>query len=125
MDPKNNNKIAVLGASKNPSRYSNKLIRRLISMGREVYPIHPAHDKIEGKQVFASVSELPKGIDVLSLYVNPGRSHDLAEEILNSDIPVFIFNPGAENPELEKKLKDSGKEVVQACSLVLSGTGNL
>ncbi|MDB5103278.1 MAG: CoA-binding protein [Fibrobacteres bacterium] len=123
MDAKN--KVAVLGASDNPDRYSNMLIKRLRGKGHEVFPINPAHSTIDGLTVFRTLQDLPPGIDVLSVYMNASRSDALAEAILASGIPRVIFNPGAENGSLEERLKAKGVQVEEACSLVLSGIGQL
>ena len=114
-------KVAVLGASDNPERYSNLLIRRLHAKGHEVFPINPALRTIDGLQVYPNVGALPPGIDVLTVYMNAQRSDALADSLLASGIPKIIFNPGAENPALQKRLEEKGIEVLEACSLVLSG----
>jgi hypothetical protein len=36
----------------------------------------------------------------------------------------IIFNPGAENPELEKKAQAKGIETEEACTLVMLSIGN-
>ncbi len=41
-------KVAVLGASQNPERYSNKAIRMLLQHKHEVTPVNPAQSTIEG-----------------------------------------------------------------------------
>src|SRR4051812_5722770 len=94
------NKVAVLGASDKPDRYSNLLIRRLRAKGHEVFPVNPALSEIDGLPVFGTLQDLPPGIDVLSIYMNAHRSDALAESILASGIPRVVFNPGAENPSL-------------------------
>lgn len=119
------NKVAVLGASDNPDRYSNMLIKRLRGKGHEVFPINPGLAAIDGRPVFRGLGDLPPGIDVLSVYMNASRSDSLAEAIVESGIPRVIFNPGAENDGLAKRLKDKGVEVEYACSLVLSSIGEL
>jgi predicted CoA-binding protein len=119
------NKVAVLGASDKPERYSNLLIRRLRAKGHEVFPINPALSAIDGLAVYRTLADLPPGIDVLSVYMNAQRSDALAEAILGSAIPRVIFNPGAENPDLQRKLEAKGVQVEEACSLVLSGLEQL
>gem|GEM_PF-6343158 len=41
-------KVAVLGASQNPERYSNKAIRMLLQHKHEVTPVNPAQSTSEG-----------------------------------------------------------------------------
>jgi uncharacterized protein len=117
--------VAILGASDKPDRYSNMLLKRLKAKGRPVYPINPALKTIDGVPVYRSLAELPPGIEILSVYMNAQRSGEIAEAILASGIPRVVFNPGAENPALAERLAAKGVEVEEACSLVLSGTGQL
>lgn len=121
----NRNKVAVLGASDKPDRYSNLLIKRLRAKGHEVFPVNPGLASIDGLPVYKTLQDLPAGIDVLSVYMNAHRSDALADSILATDIPRIIFNPGAENPGLSQRLEDKGVRVEEACSLVLSGLGHL
>jgi predicted CoA-binding protein len=118
-------KVAVLGASDNPNRYSNLLIRRLLAKGHQVFPINPALKNIEGLPVYRRLEDLPAGIDVLTVYMNADRSHALADAILAAAIPKVVFNPGAENPDLEDRLAAKGSEPLEACSLVLLGMDQL
>ncbi len=119
------NKVAILGASEKPERYSNMLIKRLAGKGHQVFPINPALKTIDGIAVYRSLAELPPGIDVLSVYMNAQRSGAIADAILASGIPRVIFNPGAENDALSDRLTEAGIRVEEACSLVLSGLGHL
>lgn len=117
--------VAILGASDKPERYSHMLIQRLGSKGHPVYPINPVLKSIDGLPVYRSLSDLPPGVDVLSVYMNAQRSSEIADAIVASGIPRVIFNPGAENPALAQRLAAAGVQVEEACSLVLSGLGQI
>jgi predicted CoA-binding protein len=121
MDGNGKSKVAVLGASDKEDRYSNLLIKRLTAKGHKVFPINPILTTIDGLPVYRDLSGLPGGIDVLSVYLNAGRSDAIAEAILACGIPRIIFNPGSENPALAARLQAKGFQVEEACSLVLSG----
>jgi len=118
-------KVAILGASDKPDRYSNMLIKRLRGKGHTVYPVNPALKAIDGLPVYRNLAEIPSGADVLSIYMNAKRSSEIADAIVRSGIPRVIFNPGAENPGLAERLAAAGVEVEDACSLVLSGLGQI
>lgn len=124
-NPATRRKVAILGASDKPERYSYLLMKRLLAKGHEVYPVNPALASIEGHPVYKNVEALPKGLDVLSIYMNASRSEPLAEAILASGIPKVVFNPGAENPSLESRLEAKGAQALEACSLVLLGMDQL
>jgi predicted CoA-binding protein len=116
--------IVILGASRNPSRYSNMLMRRLLGRANyEAIPVNPAQDEIEGKAVYPSLDAAARALgtspDILTLYVSPPRSAALEAEILRLKPRKVVFNPGAENPALETALNRAGIATENACSLVL------
>lgn len=52
MPPEESKKerVAILGASDKPDRYSNKALHLLREHGHEDIPVHPAIPEIEGKK---------------------------------------------------------------------------
>ena len=115
--------VAVLGASAKPQRYSNQAIRLLQAYGHTVLPVNPAQKIIEGLAVAATVDALPQTVDTVTMYVSPAHSTPLLAGLLALQPRRVIFNPGAENPALEKALAAAGIRVEEACTLVLLRTG--
>lgn len=116
-------RVAVLGASHKPERYSNQAIRLLLEHGHTVVPIHPRLDMAEGIPVVHALGEIDARIDTLSLYLGPERSAPLAEDIVHLRPGRVIFNLGTESPELEARLDAAGIAHERACTLVLLRTG--
>ena len=115
--------VAVIGASNNPERYSNKAIKMLLEYGHVPVPVSPGAKKIEGIDAVASVAEIDSKIDTLTLYVGPSKSLALADDIIRLRPGRVIMNPGAENQELADRLHAAGIPVENACTLVLLRTG--
>lgn len=115
--------VAVVGASPKAERYSNKAVRLLREHGHTVIPVNPAQTHIEGLEVAANISALPRSIDTVSMYVSPERSTPLLAELLALHPHRVIFNPGAENPALQSALENAGIATEEACTLVLLRTG--
>ena len=115
--------VVVLGASPKPERYSNKAVRMLVEAGHKVIPVHPAINTIAGLQTAKSLEDIKEKVDTLTLYVSPKISTDLAGQILALKPQRVIFNPGTENPDLQKKLQEKQIKTELACSLVLLRTG--
>ena len=115
--------VAIVGASKKPSRYSYKALMLLKEEGHSPYPVHPAFQAIEGIPVFASLCQIPVPLHVVTLYLAPANQERVAEEIIQSRPRCVIFNPGTENPPLAKRLQLAGIEPLTACTLVLLKTG--
>ena len=115
-------KVAVLGASDNPERYSCQAVQLLKEKGHEVFPVNPKLKEIAGLKVYSSLKDVPKPFHTLSVYLSKDHSSKLALEILESRPRRVLFNPGAENPELEATLKKRGVDALEACTLVLLRT---
>ena len=62
-------RVAILGASDNPERYSYKAMEMLEENGHEAILVSPRYKEIEGKSVHADLTTL-KDIDTLTFYVN-------------------------------------------------------
>ena len=115
--------VAVLGASDKPDRYSYKAIVMLRETGHTPLPVHPRLVGIEGIPVHKSLAVIPEPIDTITVYLAARNSDVVADDILNSGARRVIFPPGAESPELAKRLSDKGIEALDACPLVMLRTG--
>ncbi|MCD6551555.1 CoA-binding protein, partial [Thermotoga sp.] len=72
MDPKKFKKVALVGATINPKKYGNVILKDLVSKGFEVLPVNPKYEQIEGFRAYRSVDELPADVDVIVFVVPPG-----------------------------------------------------
>jgi predicted CoA-binding protein len=115
-------KTIVLGASPNPSRYSNRAVKRLLSSGFEPIAIGIRKGEIEGIEILTDVPFI-KNVHTITLYLNPERQKPHYDYILNLKPERIIFNPGTENPELMRLASDQEIKVEVACTLVLLAVG--
>ena len=111
----------VLGASLNPTRYSNIAIKRLISNGVETLALGAREGRV-GDVVVETEKKLFSEIDTVTLYLNPERQKEYYDYIVSLQPRRVIFNPGTENVEFIEVLKDNGIEAEIACTLVLLST---
>ncbi len=114
--------VAILGASPKPDRYAFLAREKLLAHGHEVVGVSPSLPEI-GSPVVRSVSELPLGIDTLTVYVGAKGTEDAAGQILSYGFRRVVFNPGAENPALMAALRERGVDAFEACTLVMLSTG--
>ena len=116
-------RVVVLGASNNPERYSNMAVNRLLENGHEVIPVHPALEHVSGVSVTPTLGDVDGPVDTVTVYVSPKVSSKMIESLVAVEPGRVIFNPGAENAELETALQDHGIPTLRACTLVLLSTG--
>ena len=63
--------VAVVGASADRSKYSNKSVRAHLAQGWTVYPVNPKGGEIEGLQAYPSITDVPQPLDRVTLYLPP------------------------------------------------------
>lgn len=114
--------VAVLGASANPERYSNKAILSLMAAGHKVFPVNPAGGEIEGLQVYRSLAELPESVHTITVYVGPQNVMPLIAGIVAARPVRVIANPGAESVMLKAAVMAARIEYLEACTLVMLST---
>lgn len=115
-------KTLVLGASDNPSRYSYLAVEKLARYGHTVVAIGKKEGLIGNTPVIKGKPD-EKDVDTVTLYLNPQLQEQYYAYILALHPKRIIFNPGTENAELEKLASDNQIETLEACTLVMLGTG--
>ena len=115
-------KTVVLGASDNPERYSYLAVQKLRRYGHPVVAIGRKEAMVGDTKISTAQSD-EKEVDTVTLYLNPQLQKAYYNYILSLKPQRLIFNPGTENEELFDLAKAHNIEPVEACTLVLLGTG--
>lgn len=114
--------VAIIGASADRSKYSNKAIRAYLSKGWIVYPVNPNLIEIEGIPCYKSIEDVPDPIDRISIYVPPQIGKILLPTIAKKKHNELYINPGAEDAELIQKATELGLNPIYACSIIAIGS---
>lgn len=122
MQNKPNKKTLVIGASENPSRYSNRAIHMLRSTGNDVVAIGSRPGTVLDVEYGSAMTHF-EDIDTVTLYLNPDNQKPYYDYILGLKPKRIVFNPGTENAELEQLAVENGILPQEACTLVMLSTG--
>ncbi|HEY1030662.1 MAG TPA: CoA-binding protein [Flavipsychrobacter sp.] len=115
-------KTVVLGASENPSRYSYLATTRLRAHNHPVVAIGNREGMIDDTPITKEHPAMDD-VDTVTLYLNPTNQKPYYDYILSLKPKRVIFNPGTENPELERMIEGQGGDAIEACTLVMLSTG--
>ena len=64
-------RFAVVGASKDREKYGNKVLRAYLQHNRDVVPVNPTADEIEGIKAYRDLASVPDDIDGVSIITPP------------------------------------------------------
>jgi uncharacterized protein len=108
--------VAIIGASADRSKFSNKSIHAHLRAGYNVYPVNPKEETIEGLKCYKSVLDVPAALDRISLYLPPAVGVTVLDDIAKKGCKELWVNPGAECPELIERTQKLGLNAIFACS---------
>ena len=115
-------KVLVYGASTNPSRYAYIATELLLQHGHEVSLVGIKKGEVLGLTI-QQEQPIVEDIDTVTLYVGPANQEGLFDYLKALAPRRVIFNPGTENPALERELEKVEIQTEEACTLVLLHTG--
>jgi len=106
--------IAIVGASPNPEKDSNRVTKYMINAGYNVFPIYPKEDEILGRKVYRSLKEIPEKVDIVVVFRKPAAVSAVADAVIErGDVDLLWTQLGIVNNEAAQKVKDNGINVVQ------------
>ena len=110
---------AVVGASRDPSRYGHRVLVALRSAGYRAYAVNPNADEVAGERAYPSLGALPETPDVVDTVVPPAVTIGAVEEAASLGVTRIWMQPGSESDEAIRLAEERGIRVVHhACAMV-------
>jgi len=101
--------FAVVGASKDKSKYGTKVLNWYIQRSFDVTPVHPKEKELEGLQTLTSIDELPSPKETsISIITPPKVTLGILEKAKALSVPALWLQPGAEDPAVIEYIKENG-----------------
>lgn len=110
---------AVVGASQNRDKYGNKVLRAYLQNDRDVVPINPKEEEIEGLPVCKSLSDCPEGLHGISVVTPPQVTEAVIEEAGRVGIKHVWLQPGAESDQAVARAEELGMNIIAGGPCVL------
>jgi predicted CoA-binding protein len=112
---------AVAGASARQHKYGYKVYMALRASGRDVYPLNPVADEIEGHKAYAKIGDLPMVPESLSIITPPEVTRQVVFEAMDAGVQNIWMQPGAQDIRASEAAREAGINVIDdgACILVL------
>lgn len=112
---------AVVGASRDRSKYGNKVLRVFQQNGREVYPVNPQAKEVEGLACYPDLASLPKAVHGISIITPPHVTETIIEQAIDLGIQHVWMQPGAESERAVQRAENAGINFIAGgpCILVI------
>ena len=110
--------VAMIGASANINRPSYFVIKYLTAKGYTVHPVNPglAGQEILGRQVYASLAEVPAPVDLVDIFRNSEAALEITREAIalkdRLGIKVIWMQLSVRNDEAAAEAEAAGLQVI-------------
>jgi len=113
--------IALVGASPNPARPSNDVMRYLLDVGYHVIPVRPADcDDVHGVPCVASLAQIEEPIDLVDVFRRPEFCAAHAREAVDAGAGALWLQVGIVSADARRIAAEAGLDYVEdACTKVV------
>ena len=104
--------VAVVGASPDTDKASNRIFNYLKQHGYKVIPVNPNADKIGDNMCYPSLVAVPEKVDVVDIFRRPEDCDSVVQEAIDIGAKAVWMQEGIVNEEAAEKARQAGLMVV-------------
>jgi predicted CoA-binding protein len=104
--------VAMVGASSNPDKTSNGIMRKLQSVGYRVIPVNPRETEVLGERAYPSVLDVPERIDIVDVFRRPEDTPPIADDAVTIGAKALWLQTGIVNEDAAARATAGGLMVV-------------
>lgn len=104
--------IAMVGASSDPERPANGVMRFLLERGFRVVPVTPRESEVLGQRAYPSLADVPEPIDIVDVFRRAELTPGIADEAVQAGAKTLWLQLGISNGEAAARARAGGLTVV-------------
>ena len=105
---KKNKIIAVVGASRNPSKAAHSIPKYLKEHGYTIIPVNPKAETILEEKVYPSLSEIPVQVDIVDIFRPSEDTPKIVEEAVKLKPKLIWLQLGIVNEKAKEIAEKKG-----------------
>lgn len=118
---KSTTRIAVVGASNDPSKFGNIIVKDLMGHGYEVLPVNPKEKTIAGLPAYRSLADVPKPVDIVDVVTPPVVTRQVLKDADAAELGLVWLQDGSfDDAVLADAAQAPFKTVHHACIMVVA-----
>ena len=106
-------RIAVVGLSDDPARPSYGVAAYMLSIGKEILPVNPTIDAVQGLKAFASLEAIDGPVDLVDVFRRPEFCPAIAQEAVKIGAKGLWLQVGIVSPEAKRIAEEAGLDYVE------------
>ena len=108
----NGKRIAVVGVSRDKTKFGNTAFTELAARGYQVFAVHPTAQEVAGARCYPNLSALRGQVDGALVVVSPQQAVSVLREADAIGLKNVWLQQGAESPEALALARDLGLNLV-------------
>jgi acetyltransferase len=117
--------VALIGASTEQTKLSGRPLRffREFGYAGQIYPVNPKYPELAGMRCFASLSEIPTGVDLAVITLPASAVPDALEQCGAKGVKAaaIISSGFAEVGDEGRRLQEALTQIASACGIAVCG----
>jgi len=113
-------KFAVVGATDNPQKYGNQIVKNLRSRGYEVYPVNPKLKELDGLTCYSRLADIPLKVDVVDFVVPPEVTEEILKQCKELGLNRVWLQPGSESEKAITFCQQNNMKVVHSVCVMMN-----
>ena len=107
--------IAMIGVSKDLKKTSTIVMKYMQNYGFKVYPVNPSAkgEKILGEEVYASITEIDKNVDIVDVFRPSSEAYEIAEDAVKIGAKVLWLQLGIRDEKAKKLVEENKIEYIE------------
>jgi len=118
--------IAVVGASRDPSKPSHSVPLQMLRHGWKIIPVNPFVDEVFGVRTVPTLADLPEPVDLVNIFRPAADAVEIVRQAAAIKAPAVWLQTGITSAEARRIAAEAGMEYIEdSCLAVERAIGNL
>jgi predicted CoA-binding protein len=107
------NVIAVVGASRDPSKSAHSVPRQILRHGWRIIPVNPFTDEIFGLKTVPTLADIDEPIDLVNIFRPSHDALEVVRQAIEIKAPAVWLQTGIVSREARRLAEEAGIDYVE------------
>ena len=112
-------RVALVGASRQGSKFGNSVLKELTARGFEVLVVHPQAETIDGVRTYPNLAAVAGQTERVIVVVPPAQAEDVLREAAAAGIRQVWQQQGAQSPQTDALAQQLGLSLVSGKCILM------